>query len=441
MLGYYIDLAVRSLKRSPGLTLLMVLAIGFGVAASMTTYSVFRAVSGDPIPWKSSKLFVPQIDMWGPKGRDPSKPDNDPPDAWDYNDATAFMHAHRGKYQSAMYHISPSIVPSDPNKHPINVGGHAVFSEFFPMLDTPFLYGNGWSADDDTQSASVVVISSKLNQKLFGGTNSVGKVIDIEGKDYRVVGVLNNWEPRPVFFDVVNTGGFTTGFEDVFIPFNRAIDVGMTSDGNTNCDEIPAESGFKGMQHSTCAWIAYMVELDDKDAVAAYTQYMDGYYREQKEAGRFSWPVNNRLRDLPAWLISEHVAPSDTQVSLWVALGLLIVCLVNTAGLLLAKFLRRSSEIGVRRALGAPKLAIYAQYITEAAIVGLAGGVLGLLLTWVGVRSVSWVLPKEIATLARVDFSLLVLTLVVAVFATMLAGIYPTFRASRVQPALQLKSN
>jgi putative ABC transport system permease protein len=119
----------------------------------------------------------------------------------------------------------------------------------------------------------------------------------------------------------------------------------------------------------------------------------------------------------------------------------LVVCLVNTAGLLLAKFLRRSSEIGVRRALGAPKLAIYAQYTTEAAIVGLAGGVLGLLLTWVGVQGVSWVLPKEIATLARVDFSLLVLTLLVAVIATVIAGIYPTFRASRVQPALQLKSN
>jgi putative ABC transport system permease protein len=103
MLGYYIDLAVRSLKRSPGLTMLMVLAIGFGVAASMTTYSVFRAVSGDPIPWKSSKLFVPQIDIWGPKARQGGS-DTEPPEAMDYNDAIALMRAHRAKYQSAMYH-------------------------------------------------------------------------------------------------------------------------------------------------------------------------------------------------------------------------------------------------------------------------------------------------------------------------------------------------
>ena len=438
MLTYYIELAVRSLKRSPGLTLLMVLTIGFGVAASMTTYSVFRAVSGDPIPWKSSQLYVPQIDMWGPTGRGA---DGEPPDAMDYTDAMKLMRDHRAKRQSAMYQISPSIVPADASKHPVNTSGHAVSSEFFPMLDVPFLYGNGWSADDDAQRSAVVVISSKLNQKLFGGANSVGKTIDIEGKDYRVVGVLDNWNPQPRFYDVVNSGGFSTGLDDVFLPFDRAISLGMANNGNTNCNAIPKESGFVGLQHSSCVWIAFMAELDDAASVTAYRQYLDGYAHQQQQSGRFSWAPNNRLRNLPDWLDAEHVVPSDTKVSLLVALGLLIVCLVNTAGLLLAKFLRRSSEIGVRRALGAQRNSIYAQFLTEAGMVGMAGGVLGLLLTGVGVLSVGWVLPKEIATLAHVDFVLLALTLVIAVLATLLAGLYPTFRASRVQPAWQLKSN
>ncbi|OOG47903.1 ABC transporter permease [Rhodanobacter sp. C01] len=438
MFTYYLELALRSLKRSPGLTALMVLTIAFGVAASMTTYSVFRAVSGDPIPWKSSKLFVPQIDMWGPNGRGS---DGEPPDAMDYNDAVTLMRDHRARLQSAMYQISPSIVPADASKHPINVSGHAVYSEFFPMLDVPFLYGSGWSTDDDTQRAAVVVISSKLNQKLFGGSNSVGKTVNVEGKDYRVVGVLNDWNPQPRFFDVVNSGGFSTGVEDVFLPFQRAISVGIPNDGNTNCNAVPTESGFVGLQHSACVWIAYMAELDDAAAVIAYKQYLDGYAHDAQQSGRFGWAPNNRLRDLPAWLDNQHVVPSDTKVSLLVALGLLLACLVNTAGLLLAKFLRRSSEIGVRRALGAPRMAIYAQFLVEAGMIGLAGGVLGLLLTGVGVASVGWVLPKDIAALARVDISLLLITLLVAVIATTLAGLYPTFRASRVQPAWQLKSN
>jgi putative ABC transport system permease protein len=401
---------------------------------------VFRAVSGDPIRWKSSRLYVPQIDVWGPKGRIGSN-NNEPPEALDYTDAVALMRDHRAKYESAMYRVSPSIVPPDPSLHPINVGGHAVYSEFFPMLDVPFLYGSAWSADNDTQRAAVAVISSKLNQKLFAGANSVGKTLNIDGKDYRVVGVLNNWKPKPVFYDVVNTGGFTTEQEDIFLPFLRAIAVGMPNDGNTNCSEIPKGSGFVGLQQSSCVWIAYMAELDDKAAATAYKEYLNGYARDQQQAGRFSWAPNNRLRNLPDWLESEHVVPSDTKISLLVALGLLIVCLVNTAGLLLAKFLRRSSEIGVRRALGAPRLAIYMQFLTEAGIVGLAGGLLGLVLTWVGVMGVSWVLPKEIASLAHLDLPLLFITLLVAVIATMLAGLYPTFRASRVQPAWQLKSN
>ncbi|SFK52295.1 ABC transporter permease [Rhodanobacter glycinis] len=438
MFGYYLELAIRSLKRSPGLTALMVLAIGFGVAASMTSWSVFRAVSGDPIPWKSSQLFVPQIDTWGPNGR---SADGDPPNAMDYTDAVALMRDHRAKLQSAMYEISPSIVPADAAKHPINVSGHAVYSEFFPMLDVPFKYGTGWSARDDQNRAQVVVINSKLNQKLFGGANSVGKSINLERQDYRVVGVLNDWNPQPRFYDVVNSGGFSTEGDAVFMPFQTAIQAAIPNDGNTNCNAVPKESGFVGLQHSSCVWIAYMAELDSASAVTAYRNYLNGYARDQQQAGRFSWAPNNRLRNLPAWLDSQHIVPSDTKVSLLVAFGLLLVCLVNTVGLLLAKFLRRSSEIGVRRALGAPRAAIYTQFLTEAGIVGAAGGVLGLLLTAVGVASVGWVLPKDIAALARLDVSLLLLTLLVAVIATMLAGLYPTYRASRVQPAWQLKSN
>ncbi len=109
--------------------------------------------------------------------------------------------------------------------------------------------------------------------------------------------------------------------------------------------------------------------------------------------------------------------------------------------MLLAKFLRRSSEIGVRRALGAPRAAIYAQFLTEGGMIGLAGGVLGLVLTGIGVASVGLVLPRDIASLARLDVSLLFTTLVVAVLAAVLAALYPTFRAARVVPAWQLKSN
>ncbi|HET7394991.1 MAG TPA: ABC transporter permease [Gammaproteobacteria bacterium] len=439
MFSYYLNLALRSLKRNPALTVLMIMTIAFGVGASMTTFSVFRAVSGDPIPWKSSRLFIPQIDSWGPHGR--SKNSNEPPDALDYIDAVALTQAQRGVLQSALYEISPSVVPPQGNRHPINVSGHAVYSEFFPMVDAPFRYGSGWNDADDDRRAQVVVISDKLNRKIFGDVNSVGKTLEIEGRPYQVVGVLADWNPQPRFYDVVNTGGFSTDRDDVFLPFQTAIAASIPNNGNTNCDQTPSEPGFVGLQHSSCVWTEFMVELDTAAQVTAYRQFLDNYAREQQQAGRYNWPPNNRLRDIPAFLEFEHVVPPDTRISLLVAFGLLIVCLVNTVGLLLAKFLRRAPEIGIRRALGASKREIYTQFLIEASMVGLAGGIVGVVLTGIGVASVGWVLPRDIANLARLDISLLLLTLVVAVATAMLAGLYPTFRASQVQPAWQLKSN
>ncbi|RAP59790.1 ABC transporter permease [Oleiagrimonas sp. MCCC 1A03011] len=437
MFSYYADLAFRSLRRSPGLTVLMVLAIGFGVAATMTTLAVFRAVSGDPIPSKSSRLFIPQVDVWGPSAQGGKAV---LPNALDYATARALMRDHRGTYQSAIYKISPTLQRSDGGGHAMTVDGHAVGGEFFPMLNVPFRFGAGWSRHDDVVRANVVVISQQLNQRLFSGRNSVGRTLDIDGRSYRVVGIMKHWNPQPRFFDVVNSGGFSSTGEDVLIPFNTAISAGITTTGNTQCRSSPEQPGISGLAQSRCAWVAYMVQLDDPAAVADYRHYLNGYAEWLRNRGVTHWAPNNRLRSLPQWLDHMQVVPPDTGVSLLVALGLLLVCLANTSGLLLAKFLRRSGEIGVRRAVGAPRSAIYAQYLTEAGMVGLAGGCLGIALTMLGVMCVHRLLPGDIAPLAHVDVALLMFTILVALLSTLVAGIYPTFRATLVQPTLQLKS-
>lgn len=443
MFGYYLYLAFHSLRRSLGLAVLMMLVIGFGVAASMTTYAVFRGVSGDPIPWKSSQLFVPQIDAWGPgQSSGPGEHAGEPPDALTYTDAMALMHDDRAARQSAIYAVAPTVLPATPGSSPIPVFGFGVGHEFFPMVDVPFQFGSGWSAADDAEGATVIVISASLNQRVFGGDNSVGRNLDLDGKDYRVIGVMKRWNPQPIFFDVVDTGGFGGDGPQVFVPLQRAIASGMQGAGAVNCPKgVQPPPGTDGLQKSNCVWLAYMAELDDAAAVQRYRRYLDNYAREQQQLGRFTWPPNNRLRDVTAFLDYEHVVPDDAQQSLMVALALLLVCLINTVSLLLAKFLRHSGEIGVRRALGASRREIYAQFLTEAAVVGIGGGVLGLLLTGIGVLGVHLVLPPRLAGLAHIDPALLLLTLLVAIVASVLAGLYPTFRAAQVQPAWQLKSN
>ena len=436
MFGYYIDLAWRSLRRNPMLTALMVMAIGFGVAASMTTYSVFRAVSGNPIPDKSSRLFIPLLDSWGPQ----QNLKGEPPDGLNFVDATALMRAHAAKRQTMLYPVQMAVMPGGSRDLPINAKGYAVGGDFFPMFDVPLRYGSGWSAQDDEARAADLVISGELNQKIFSGANSVGRTINLGGRDYRVVGVTSHWNPRPRFYDLFSTSGFADE-PDFYMPFTLALDQKMYTGGRNTCRGRLSFTNWTDYTQSNCVWITPWVELDSAAEVASYRSFLTHYAADQQHAGRFNWAPNVRLRDVTQWLDYQQVVPPESRISLVVALGFFVICLVNTIGLLLAKFMRRAGEIGVRRALGATRGEIYRQYLIEAGTVGLAGGVLGLLLTALGVSGIGVLFQPEVAKLAKLDLSLMALTFVVAIVATVFAAFYPVWRAAHVQPAWQLKSS
>jgi len=435
MFGYYFGLGLRSLRRNPALTALMVMAIGFGVAASMTTYSIFRATSNNPIPQKSDELYAVQVANWKPD--DLSK--GEPPDALSYTDAVALMRAHKARRQTTLYPVGPSVIPEDASRLPIRESTYAWYGDAFAMFDIPFRYGGAWTAAQDEAHAPVAVLGKSLNDKLFNGANSVGREINLDGHNYRVTGVIDDWNPQPVFFDATNTGGFGEPV-GLFIPFTRAVEQQMETIGNENCNADPGQ-GFDGLLRSECVWIGYWAELPTIAEATSYRQFLHGYAAEQQRAGRFTWAPNVRLRNVTDWLDFQKVVPPESKISLLVSLGFLLICLVNTVGLLLAKFMRRAPEIGVRRALGASRGAIYTQFLIEAGAVGLAGGLLGLVLTGFGVLGIGLVFAPDIARLATLDVSLVALTLLVAILATVLAAFYPTWRAAQVQPAWQLKSN
>ena len=440
MWGYFAGLSWRSLRRTPALTALMVLTIALGIGASMTSFAVFRAASGDPIPWKSHQLFVPLIDLWGPEHHDDDK---EPPDALSYTDATALMRAHAAKHQSALYPVCFSLIPADASRSPFSVQGHAVYSEFFPMVDVGFRYGGSWGETGDEQHLAQVVISSALNEKLFGGEiggeNSVGREIDLDGTRFRIVGVLEAWNPQPLFYDIANGNHFGST-DDLFVPFNWAIDHRMQTRGNNNC-ATDSDPGWDGYLRSSCVWISMLVELPAVADAEAYRRFLDGYHSEQQAAGRFDWAPNNRLHNLPEWLAHEHVVPDESRVSMLIAFGFLIVCLFNVIGLLLAKFMQRAPEIGVRRALGASRGRIVQQFVIESGVIGLVGGLLGLGFTALGLAGVGLIFDPDIADLARLDSELVLATVLLAVIATVLAGLFPTLRAAQVRPAWQLKAN
>jgi len=437
MFAYYCDLALRSFKRNKVLTALMVLAIALGIGASMTTLAVFHVLSGDPIPAKSSKLFYVQLD---PAAMDGFTPGEDPSQQVTRFDAEALLRDKRGDRQAFMTGGSVGIEPQTSGMDPFYADARYSTADFFDMFNAPFLYGSGWSKAQDDRRERVVVISKALNDKIFGGANSVGKTLRVNLNDFRILGVLKDWRPTPRFYDM-NSDTYGE-LEQVFVPFTVSRDLEMDRSGSMDCwDDNKDNSDPEGNVgvNAPCVWLQYWVQLDTPAKVEDYRRYLTNYSDQQRASGRYQRPTNVRLRNVMEWLDYNKVVPGDVRLQMWLAFGFLLVCLLNTVGLLLAKFLRRSSEIGVRRALGASRRAIFTQCLIEAGTVGLAGGVLGLGLAMLGLWAVRQQ-PASYAELAHLDPLMLLTTFLLAVVASLLAGLLPAWRACQVAPAIQLKS-
>lgn len=432
MFSHYLLLAVYSFKRSRMLTVLMMLAIGLGIGASMTMITVLHVMSGDPLPERSDRLYVPTID---PRPISHTKTKDDVasvPMTWP--DAMYLLHAARADRQAAMTGGSLPVRPVQGTLQPFFESGHYVTADFFPMFATPFRAGSGWNAKDDEGHARVVVLNAELNQKLFGNASGIGRTIRLKNTDFRVVGVLDDWHPQPTFYAQIDDHAFGNT-DQFFLPLQTAQELKLDFNGRMMC----WGSGGDARLSDQCAWLQFWVELDSAAKVSTYRTFLADYWRNQQAHGRFPRPVDAKLYGLMDWLSSEHVVPGDLRLQLWLALGFLLVCMTNIVALLLAKFLRRSGEISVRRALGARRRDVFVQLGVEAGVIGLAGGTLGLCLAELGL----WLVrrqPDGYAQLAHMDAGTLLGTFALAVFASMLAGLLPAWRACNVTPALQLKT-
>jgi putative ABC transport system permease protein len=436
MLTYYFELGMRSLSRNVVITGLMILLIAIGVAGSITMFALLSAVSADPLPRKSHQLFVPQIDNRGPN-RITTGGEPDP--ELTFRDMVALRANHEATAQTAIYPIYLSAVPTDTGIQPFAAKGYAVTADFFRMFLVPFQYGGVWSKADDEDGGNAVVIGRDLNQKLFRGENSVGRELPLEGHIYRIAGVMEQWNPLPRFYAAADVQAFAPP-PQIFLPFQRAIDLKIPTAGSTFCALNYQGNGWDDLVRSECTWISFWVELPEAAAVSRYAVFLSAYAQEQNANGRFNWPAYTRLRDLDEWLKYLKIVPTEARISFFVALGLLLVCTVNAIGLLLARFMRRGPDIGIRRALGASRGAIYTQYLVEAAVIGLAGGLLGVLLTVCFIGNLDLVFESKIARTVHSDASTMTLAISLAVLVTLIAAAYPVWRASRIQPAWQLKT-
>lgn len=430
---YALELAWQGLRRHRALTALMVLAIGLGIGASMTMLTLLHVMSADPLPGRSAQLFYPQIDpqdMGGYRAQDP------PMEMYTWIDAMNLLRDHRGTRQAAMSKGRVTVHPAGGKQRAFFEDARFASADFFAMFDVPFAYGHGWSADDDAKRARVVVLDRSLADKLFGADRAVGQSVRLGSDSYEVIGVIDHWRSTPHFYDLSSGGAFDPS-ESIYLPLTTGM-----ADRQSVASTISCFGGGWPEGNATdsprCAWLEYWVQLDTPQAVADYRDYLVHYSQEQKALGRFERPPHIALHDLMGWLDYKHVIPGSVQLHALLALGFLAVCLVNTVALLLVKFLRRSGELSVRRAMGATRRDVFVQLVSEAALIGVGGGLLGVFLALGGL----WIVrqqPAAYAAVAHLDTTTLSGALALAVSAALLAGAFPAWRASVLPPARGLK--
>lgn len=441
MFLYYLRLAGKSALSTPGLTLLTVGAIALGVAVPTALISVHHIFAQDPIPEKSDSLYNVRVDSWELESEFFNIEAGDPPKHITYRDMRGLMASDLPLHETGVAGARTFVFPESKDTLPFQTVIQLVHADFFPMFDVPFRFGGGWDHGADEARQHVVVLSDESNQHLFGGADSVGKSVKLGPQSYTVVGVMAPWQATPQFYDVINNAMGKT--REFFLPFDLLRDEGAAlsrtgdADGFGTFDRDDPNAFYDA---SEVTWIQYWVELDPARR-DDYKHFVDAYAQEQKSAGRFPRPLNNRVTPLMDWMRVRNVVPPATTGLVVIALLFLAVCCLNLTGLLLGKFLSRSGVLGVHRALGAPRSAIFLQRLLECELVGVAGGVAGVLLAAGALKLINRLLPGNFirADLFGADGYTLLVALGLALAAGFLSGLYPAWRACRIPPAMQLK--
>ena len=436
MFLHYLDLSWRSFKRTPLVSFLMVLAIAIGIGVTMTSLSVYHMMSADPIPEKSSDLYTVQLQTMD-EGRTWWTVDNMPLQLT-YQDAVNLNQANAGGKRVTMVRTGFSVYLDSDKVKPFIGQARLTTPDFFDMFNLSFIYGGVWSAQQEADAAPVVVINKELNDKLFAGENPVGKMVYLDDASYEVIGVIDDWDITTKYYDL-NNGAFNKT-EQLFLPFSLMKARELENWGNTNGWKHEKTNTFNDKLNSEMVWLQFWVELKTPAEKQAYQDFLMAYMQEQQKLGRFNRDkLTATLRDVNEWMQYNNVVSEDNEILVGLSFMFLAVCLANILGLLLAKFLRRAPEVGVRRALGASKRQIFFQHIVEVAMLGFLGGILGIILAQVGLLGVrqSYSYYQSLATM---DLTMLLSAPVIAISTCVIAGLYPAWLVCKTNPAIYLKS-
>ncbi len=385
---------LRLLRQAPAFTAIAILALALGIGANTAIFSTLDAVVLRALPYQDPDRVVMVFEDSSHIGF----PNNTPAPA-NFFDWKAQNHVFTD--MAAVRYRGMTVIGDGT---PEQLRGQAVTANFFSVLGVAPLVGRTFTEQEDQDGAQVVVISYGLWQRRYmGDPKQIDKPILLDGRKFSVIGVM----PR----DFV----FRDQLRDIWVPINFTPTIRAQRDSHfltvvARLKPDAAPGVMLDRARTEMASIAKQLEQ----------QYPNSNYR----VGSAVVPVKDDVL-------------GNTRLELLVLMSaagcvLLIAC-ANLASLLLARAVSRKKELAVRAALGAGRGRLVRQMITEATMLSLAGGTLGLAFALAGMTVLARLVPTGLPNTAKpsLDARLLLFTLGISLFTGLLFSVIPAIQAAR----------